>query len=280
MRPLSRRRDPGGIEEARRLVSRAESEALERAEELRLEAERLLQAARDRSDVRPTRADDESGAELTAVVAELADATQRAAAAEADLDALRAENAELRARLDSGAGPAAADPARRTADQDEDPETADTGTADTGTADTGTADTGAGQAREDAMRILAAAAREAEDLLTTAVETIERETAAAADLRRQAESDFAAAATAREEAAGEREAAREALAQARIEAERMIDEARRESEELEAAARAEVRSEMAALRQQFASEVSALRQAMDRARDSVEQILASEQQVG
>lgn len=286
LRPISRRWEPDEVEEAKKLVARAESQALERAEQLRLEAETLLRAAEAHRDQTATRAREEVAAQLTALRLELDQVTRRASDAEAELERLRAENAELKSRPGAARpdGPEAADPAMATPPLRLVPSP--------GGPEEEAADTA--RAREDAMRILAVAAKEAEELLTTAVDTIERETAAAADLRRRAETeglaaeelrrraeaDLEAAAAARDEAAAEREVAADALSQARAEAERLLEEARLECDALVAAARAEVRSEMAALRRQFATEVSNLRQAMDRARDSVEQILATEHQVG
>lgn len=329
LRPIGRRWKPDDVEEAKRLVSRAETQALERAEELRLEAEGLLRAAQAHRDELVDRAREEMDAQLTALRLELSDVTRRATATTTELELLRDENAELRGLLSAAGIPAPAPRMLRLVPSDAGVDRAAAEAAESaegpaaaeapagpdqpgaGTERAGDADTV--QARGDAMRILAVAAREAEALLARAVDTIEREVAAAADLRRQAEAEATAAAELRRRAEGDRVAAgaarddsaaqhqaaiadreaaaadrevavadrgaaAETLAQARVEAERILEAARREGDAILETARSDARAEIVAQRRQFAAEVSTLRQAMDRACESVDRFLTSEYQ--
>lgn len=101
LRPTGRRWEPDDLEGAKKVVSRAERDALDRAEQLRREAEQLLKAAGAQVVDAELKVREEFSAEMDALRAEMAAAGLRATAAEGELELLRAEHTELRAWLEA-----------------------------------------------------------------------------------------------------------------------------------------------------------------------------------
>ena len=207
MRPVIRGWDPNDLDTARKVVSRAERRALDRAEEYSRRAEDLLRA-------------------VTA-------APNPAAGADP---------------------PAAGDPAVE-------PETDETDATDA----TGES-TGAGpppEITEEAARLLAEAARQAEDVLSAALAAAEEADRA----RREASTEAARIlAVARAEAVAAVEAARAEVEAARTE----VEAARTDVD----AARAEAHATQS-VRDELASEMRTLRIAMERTKESFERFLAA-----
>jgi hypothetical protein len=94
LRPLSRRPASQDLEGARRVVSRAELQALENAEELRQEAEHVLLASEERGNEAERLAREAVASEVREIRRQAEMAAQRAAFAESELARLRAEQAE------------------------------------------------------------------------------------------------------------------------------------------------------------------------------------------
>src|SRR5438270_2442224 len=345
LRPGSRRTEALDLEAARRVVSRAERRALERAEELRQEADEILKAASNQAVDAEVKVREQFAAELQALREELAGTSRRATVAESQLELLRTREAEEggtdAATAQSGGSSTTGDggghatevapeavPGLRVVSTDpgRDPaQLSEFGERLAGDPERLVAATGAAAARlharaelemvrcrDEALRILTDASREAEDLLMSAIAAIDRDTAIAAATLEQAERDGSAAAARRGDAeaaleAGEGPAARlrgearpdadRLVNEARAEADRLVEEARAEAARIveasrhdaarhleEALARVDQLSEdarrdateaLVAVRRQLVAEILGLRDAMERARESFEVFLAS-----
>jgi hypothetical protein len=273
------------LDEARRMVSGAEREALERAELLEARAESLLEAAARRAELAETE-------EVARLRAELSRLQSRLPERSGDADRRTAgepERLEVAVTDLTGASGASSSPPelasslltslmdRMSDDTERLIEAAD----HTAARLHSQAEIDLGTAREEAVRILAAATKEAEDLLTAAVEAIERDTAISQAARNQADRDAEAAAAMRREAE-ELLARAESEALARVdkaerEAEAVRDGARRDVEAVRAEARREAlratEEEIAAMKARFAAEVAEMRRAMDRASDTIARLL-------
>ncbi len=94
MRPLSRRPASPDLEGARRVVSRAELQALENAEQLRQEAEKVLLATEERGYEAERLAREAVASEVREIRRQAELSAQRAAVAESELARVRAEQAE------------------------------------------------------------------------------------------------------------------------------------------------------------------------------------------
>lgn len=268
LRPVTRRLDPGDLETARQVVSRAERKALERAEELRAEAEQLLKTVSAMRVDAEHEVRRELEAELKALRDEMDAAARRATVAENELDFLRVDHAELvgRARdagleVPAGSTEGAVPPLQIVDAGQDHPITEAAGVA-AGRLHA-QAELELTRARAEAVAILAEATRQAEELLATAVSAIERDSAIAAAARDQAERDGQAAADLRERAGAE--------------AARLVDDARAEAERIIERARREAADAMMAARAQLVSEIAGLRHAVDRTRQSFETFLESQE---
>jgi chromosome segregation ATPase len=289
---LTRRWGPNDLEAARRVVSSAERQALDRAEQLRLEAEALLVASAERRAEEDRKVREEVTSEVDGLRAQLEEVTQRAADAEAELQRLQVEWER------DGQPDPADDPARPalTLVTDEGASTDASYLADfvarmTAEAerlvDAAKAATATGPPAEPART-------EADDLIKDALSAIERDTTAAAslvaeaegerraaeELRRQVERERQAIDELRRQVERERQAADElrrelerehrAAAVAREEAQNQLSEARAQAERL----LAEACASRDAQRRQLAAQMASLRDAMDVVRESLDRIIS------
>jgi F0F1-type ATP synthase membrane subunit b/b' len=298
LRLAARRRPVSDLECARRMVTRAERQALERAEELRAQAEALLKATSSQTVDAEARVKMQYEEQLRALRAEMEQVGRRATAAECELDLLRSCFAELRARAreaglevaepaPAGAAapvlatsaPAGEDPPfvglleRMNLDADRLMEAANA----TVLRLRAQAELELARARQEAVSIVQAASQEAEDLLKTTLDAIDRDNAIASAAREQAESDGAAAAALFAEAeaalAKADEQAGEVVASARAEAEQIVAAGRAEAERTLAEAHDRAVREAQDIRRRLSDEIRAMRAAMDRTRDSLEAFL-------
>lgn len=293
IRPGARRGDLNELEAARRVVSRAERTALEKAEALRAEAEALLKSTSARTVDAEGKVRQEFEAKLRALQEELDLTSRRATVAENALELLRTEHTELSARArqaglevprvdtpdrdlvvpplqmltaehDGGERPSVLSEFVERMSDDTDRLMAAASAA--ASRMHSQAELDLARAKDEAVELLSAATQEAEDLLATALAAIERDTAIAAATREQAQRDGEAANALRQQletsAAKMEEEARRIRDSARADAARIIEEAEREANQM-----------MAEVRRRLADEVTTLREAMDRTRDSFEQFL-------
>lgn len=261
LRPRTRRLDPADLDTARKLVSRAERRALQRAEELRAEAEQLLKSASSRRVDLEREVRTELETELEGLRREMEEAGRRATIAENELELLRARHADLLTRArDAGLEVP-------TGDEGHVPPLQVVGPGEGASAGSETsrlharAELELARARQEALAVLATATAEAEDLLSSAVGAIERETAITAATREQAERDGRAAAARRQEM-------ELALVRTREEADRLIEDARAQAGRIVVEARREAAEVMAAVRAELESEIIDLRDVVDRTRDT------------
>jgi cell division septum initiation protein DivIVA len=300
IRPGAKRGDPNELEVARKVVGRAERDALERAEALRAEAEALLKSTSTRTVDAEGKVREEFEAKLRSLQEELDRTSRRATVAENALELLRTEHAELSARArqaglevprvdtpggdltvaplqmvslegDGDAGPSVLSEFVERMSDDTDRLMAAASAA--ASRMHSQAELDLARAKDEAVELLSAATQEAEDLLATAVAAIERDTAIAAATREQAQRDGDAANALREQlqtsVAKMEEDAQRIRDSARADAARIIDDAQREASEV-----------TAEVRRRLAEEVTTLREAMDRTRDSFEKFLDLEVREG
>jgi F0F1-type ATP synthase membrane subunit b/b' len=298
LRPAARRRHVSDLDHARRMVTRAERQALERAEELRAQAEALLKATSSQTVDAEARVKEQYEEQLRALRGEMEQAGRRATAAECELELLRGSFADLRARAKE-AGLEVPEPTPRgaavhvlaaSAPSGEDSPLA--GLLERMNLDTdrlmeaanatvsrlrAQAELELTRARQEAVSIVQAASQEAEDLLKTTLDAIDRDNAIASAAREQAESDGAAAAAlfAQAEAALAEAGAQagEVVASARAEAEHIVAAARTEAERILAEAHDRAFRDAQDIRRRLSDEIRAMRLAMDRTRDSLEAFL-------
>jgi hypothetical protein len=241
------RSEASGLDAARRIVSRAERRALERAEALSAEAEELLKMVSGQAVDAELKVRAEFEAQMRALREEMAEASRRATVAENELELLRSQAGVDVARTEmvttSMADPAGAEAKRLTA----------------------AAATPAGQSRaqeesevarsrEEAVGLLAAASREAGELLSSAMAAIETDHVATGSVRQKADEELRAATSIRQElevALGQatEDAARireegivtrdRLVHEATAHAARLLDEARAEAAQIIEVARAE-----------------------------------------
>lgn len=258
LRSVRRRWEPTDLETALKMVSRAERRALERAEELRVEAERLMRSVSTQAVAVESKVRGEFAVELGALRDELEASSRRTTVAEVELDLLRAAGAE--ARSDRRAPTVA--PLRPLSGEADPAAFAVTAEA-TATRIHAEAQLALARAQEEAVRILTAATDQAKDLLSMRVTALERDAAVITVAREQAERDAERAATLRSQA-------EEMLDAARSEAQAVLDGARVDAQEVVKKARQEAAEVMLAVRRQLIEELLSLRAAMDRARRSLE----------
>ena len=179
MKPIVRS-EPVDLDAARKIVSREERRALDRAEQLRAEAEELLKLVSDQAVDAEVKVRAEFEDQIRALREEMAEASRRATVAESELELLRAGRP---------AGSGGAEPRTRvvTLGREEDQLAATAAT--TAAQLRAQAEIELSRAKEEAVGILAAASREAGDLLFSAMTAIENDTSAARAARRQAEDD-------------------------------------------------------------------------------------------
>jgi DNA repair exonuclease SbcCD ATPase subunit len=297
---LTRRWGPNDLEAARRVVSTAERDALDQAEQLRQEAEALLQASVQQRAAEELKAREQVASEVDGLRAELDQVSTRAAEAEAELHRLQAEW-EHNGRPDRAGWPV--DPGR--AEYPVDPGLAqypvDTGLAEH-PPDSGAVEEAAPPAltlvpesrtptdanyladfvarmSSEAERLVEAAqaatrttsdqaSAETDRLLKAALAAIERDTAAAANLVAEAENERRAA----EELGRQVEREHRAATVLREEAQNQLSEARAEVERILGEACA-ARDAQVAVRQELGPEMVALRKAMDVVRESLNRFL-------
>lgn len=240
MRPIIRRDERDELDVARRLVSAAERQALERAEQLSRDAEDLLDAAAGSADGQAAGL----AARVAALEDELRAATDRAAAQAEEVGRLRAEQHQLKIQLDrlqcrvdsaGAAGAAASDPLDAVEGQH--------------------------------IPALLATAREAEKLLSAAMSAIEDETERAAGVRAEAERIRRAAADESERIIGA----------ARAEADEIRRRARSEGRsEARSEGRADGRAGLEEARRRLVEETAGLRTAMDQTWSTLEKLIGSQ----
>lgn len=271
------------------MVSRAERRALTRAEEARAEAEARLKSTAARTIDAEAVVRQEFETRLAALTGEMGEASRRATGAERELELIRHELAQVRLRAaeagvelgevssDGSIGVAAVEMIRAEPVRSGGSEPGSNGGID-GAERLVQAVTSAAlrmhaqaeldlvRARDQAIAVLRSATAQAEDLLTAAMATIERDVALAAATREQAERDSEAAATLRA-------ASTSRLSEVDAECERLRTQARAEATGIVEAAQREAAEAMADLRRHLSAELRALRQAMDCTRDSFESFL-------
>lgn len=242
MRPTIRRHQRSDLDQARRLVSAAEREALGRAEELGRQAERLLAEVSGAGC-------DELAAQVAALQTEMEAARARADLQAEELGRLRADQHQTGRRLDRLQ--AAVEAVRPGADAP---------------ADCHAEDAGDRQA-DDAGDAVLAAAREAEELLGAAMVAMDREMARSQSMRAEAESVLAAA----------RADADRIRAAAAAEAASILDSARADAQAIRRQARdegrADGRSSLDDARRRLAEETAGLRIAMDQTWATLEKLI-------
>ena len=296
MKPVSRP-EASDLEVARKIVSRAERRALERAEQLRAEADELLKLVSSQAVDAEVKVRAEFDAQSRALREEMAEASRRATVAENELELLRARTDGARTELVTTPIDDPAQAERLTA-----------AAAATAAQIRAQAELELARAREEAVGLLASASREAGELLSSAMAAVENDTAATEAVRAQLEEELRAAAAVRSEldvALGQatQDAARiredgivtrdrvvdDAIAEAarileaaRAEAGRIressgpdVDNARAEADRLVAEARREAADALNAVRCQLISEILGLRDAMEKARQSFAQFVES-----
>ena len=239
----SGRSESSGLDAARRIVSRAERRALERAEALRAEAEELLKLVSAQTVDAEVKVRSEFEGQIRALREEMAEASRRATVAESELEILRAQADDARTAMVSTPGDAGAEAERLAA-----------ATSATAAQIRAQAELELARAREEAVGILAAASREAGDLLTSAMAAIETDHVASESVRHQVEEELQAVSAVRQEleaalAQASQDAARlredgivtrdRLVDNATREAARLLDEARAESDRLVEVARSE-----------------------------------------
>jgi hypothetical protein len=275
VRPLTRRRGPNDLNEARLMVSTAEREALDQAEQLRQKAEAIVQQRSDEE--RQARQD--VAIEVDGLRAELEQVTTRAAEAESALERLQAEwvHNGRPDPVEDTAGPDRADETDSSDPADDNTRPALTLVKDEVSATDASylAEFVARMTTEAERLVLAARSTtnrvgaEADPLLKAALAAIERDTIAASSLVSEAEEERQAAEELRHQAQREHRAA----AVAREEAQSQLREARTEAERVLADACAS-RDRILKVRQELAAELVSLRNAMDAIRDSLNRFIA------
>lgn len=275
------------------MVSRAERKALERAEELRREAEALLKSTTSQTVNAELKVRQDFESQLRALREEMDATSRRATVAESELELVRVELGQLRLRAaeagvevgpDTTGGSLEVPPlkmlvvdpkgggitastlddfvARMSSDTDRLMQSA----AVAASRMHSQAELDLARAKEEAVLLLRSATQEAEDLLAAAVAAIERDTAITRATREQAERDGEVAATLRAEA-------KKALEEVEAEGERIRAEAQVEAKRIIEAAERESAEALAAVRHRLSDEVVSLRKAMERTRDSFESFL-------
>lgn len=244
MRPTIRRDQRSDLDEARRLVSAAEREALERAEELGRQAEKLL------GEVSGAGCDDPAdlAAQVAALQTEMDAVRARADSQAEELGRLRADQHQTGRRLDRLQAAVEAVPPR--------------------------AEPPPGGQREDPQDAVLAAAREAEELLGAAMVAMDRQMARSEAVRAEAESVLAAA----------RVDAERIRAAAAAEAESILGSARADAQAIRRQARDEGRADGRAsldeARRRLAEETAGLRIAMDQTWSTLEKLVGGPESGG
>jgi DNA repair exonuclease SbcCD ATPase subunit len=284
VRPLTRRWGSNDLETARRVVSAAEREALDRAEQLRLEAEVLLQASVAQRAEEERHAREQVMSEVAGLRAELEQVTTRATEAEAEVQRLHTEwehNGRPERHDETGYDM----PPEETTTDDLDDDAARPALTlvrdDASPIDASYLADFVAQMATEAERLVQAAQAaaiqlppepanaETDQLLKSALAAIERDTVAASNLVAEAEEERTAAEELRHQAQREHRAA----SVAREEAQNQLHEARAEAERVLADACAS-RDQMVKVREELTAQLVSLRDAMDVIRDSLNRFIS------
>jgi ElaB/YqjD/DUF883 family membrane-anchored ribosome-binding protein len=302
VRRVSRRINANDLETARKVVSRAEVRALEKAEEIRREAEELLRSVSSQAVDTEVKVREQFDVELRALREEMDATSRRATVAESELELVRAEYRELQVAAQSaginvapsgtqlevrplqlvttGSDPSGRSMAGEFVDRmNGDSERLMAAASAAAARLHSQAELDLARAKDQAVRILSTATHEAEDLLSAAVTAIERDSAIASASREQAERDGALAAEHSRDAeqvlALATEDAGRLREEARIEAGRVMAKARVEAERTSQEGRREAAQALEAVHGQLVHEIVGLRDAMDRTRQSFDLFLES-----